>query len=78
MGAHGNLIGTLEEAAEEIQAAGGKAAGVAADLSDAAARSDRVERAGDCVPRTLCARTKLEIAPGISTVARLSVDPAVP
>ena len=34
MGAHGKLFGTLEEAVSEIQAAGGKAAAVAASLSD--------------------------------------------
>ncbi len=45
MGAHGNLKGTLEEAVSEIQAAGGKASAVAADLSDAAARSDLIDRA---------------------------------
>ena len=45
LGAHGKLTGTLEEAVSEIQAAGGKAAAVAADLSDAAARADLVERA---------------------------------
>ncbi len=45
MGAHGKLRGTLEEAVSEIQAAGGKAAAVPADLSDAAARADLLERA---------------------------------
>jgi NAD(P)-dependent dehydrogenase (short-subunit alcohol dehydrogenase family) len=45
MGAHGDLEGTLEEEAAAIRAAGGKAAAVAADLSDAEARSDLVERA---------------------------------
>jgi len=45
MGAHGDLQGTLEEAVAEIQAAGGKAAAVAADLSRAEPRSDLVERA---------------------------------
>ena len=45
LGAHGELSGTLEEAALEIQSAGGKASAVAADLADAAARSDLVERA---------------------------------
>jgi citronellol/citronellal dehydrogenase len=45
LGAHGELTGTLEEAVSEIQAAGGKAAAVAADLSDTAARADLVERA---------------------------------
>jgi NAD(P)-dependent dehydrogenase (short-subunit alcohol dehydrogenase family) len=46
MGAHGKLPGTLEEAVSSIQAAGGKAAAVAADLSDPAARADLIERAG--------------------------------
>jgi NAD(P)-dependent dehydrogenase (short-subunit alcohol dehydrogenase family) len=45
MGAHGRLRGTLEEAVSEIQSAGGKAAGVAADLSDPGARRDLLERA---------------------------------
>ncbi|MBW2275738.1 MAG: SDR family oxidoreductase [Deltaproteobacteria bacterium] len=45
LGAHGDLQGTLEEAAADILAAGGKAAAMAADLSDAEARSDLVERA---------------------------------
>jgi len=47
MGLHGKLHGTLEEAVSEIQAAGGKAAAVAADLSDAAARSNLIERASE-------------------------------
>lgn len=45
MGAHGDLKGTLEEAVSEIQAAGGKASAVAADLSQAGPRSDLIERA---------------------------------
>jgi NAD(P)-dependent dehydrogenase (short-subunit alcohol dehydrogenase family) len=47
MGSHGKLQGTLEEAVSEIQAAGGKAAAVAADLSDRAARADLIERANE-------------------------------
>jgi NAD(P)-dependent dehydrogenase (short-subunit alcohol dehydrogenase family) len=47
MGTHGRLAGTLEEAVSEIQAAGGKAAAVVADLSDAEARADLVERAAE-------------------------------
>ena len=47
MGAHGKLLGTLEESTSSIQAAGGKAAAIACDLSDAAARSDLVERASE-------------------------------
>ncbi len=47
LGAHGRLQGTLEEAVSEIQAAGGKAAAVAADLSDGEARADLVERASE-------------------------------
>lgn len=47
MGAHGNLIGTLEEAVSTIQAAGGKAAAIAADLSDPEARADVIERASE-------------------------------
>ncbi len=45
IGRHGRLAGTLEEAVSEIQAAGGKAAAVVADLSDAEARADLVGRA---------------------------------
>ncbi len=45
MGVHGQLAGTLEEAVSEIQAAGGKAAGLAADLSQVAARSHLIARA---------------------------------
>jgi len=45
LGAHGKLPGTLEAAVSEIQASGGKAAAVTADLRDAVARADLVERA---------------------------------
>jgi len=45
LGAHGKLRGTLEEAVSEIQAAGGKAAALAADLRDVEARQGLVERA---------------------------------
>jgi citronellol/citronellal dehydrogenase len=37
MGSHGDLQGTLEETVSTIQANGGKAAGIACDLSDPAA-----------------------------------------
>jgi citronellol/citronellal dehydrogenase len=47
MGAHGKLAGTLEQAVSEIQAAGGKAAAVAADLSQAEARGDLIARASE-------------------------------
>ncbi|MFT5444568.1 MAG: citronellol/citronellal dehydrogenase [Myxococcota bacterium] len=47
MGTHGALPGTLEEAVSEIQAAGGKASGLACDLSNADARADLVERASE-------------------------------
>jgi NAD(P)-dependent dehydrogenase (short-subunit alcohol dehydrogenase family) len=47
MGAHDGLAGTLEEAASEIQATGGKAFAIAADLTDASARSDLVHRASE-------------------------------
>ena len=47
LGAHGKLEGTLEDAVAEVQAAGGKAAAVAADLVDAAARADLIERASE-------------------------------
>ena len=45
MGAHGALEGTLENSVSSIQATGGKAAAVAADLSDRAARQHLIERA---------------------------------
>ena len=45
LGAHGGLTGTLEDAVSEIQAAGGKAAAVATDLEDSAAREDLIPRA---------------------------------
>jgi citronellol/citronellal dehydrogenase len=47
LGAHGKLTGTLESAVSEIQAAGGKAAAVVADLSDPEARADLIERASE-------------------------------
>lgn len=47
MGAHGTLEGTLENSVSGIQATGGKAAAVAADLSDRAARQNLVERASE-------------------------------
>jgi NAD(P)-dependent dehydrogenase (short-subunit alcohol dehydrogenase family) len=47
LGAHGDLKGTLEEATTEINKAGGKAAAVIADLSDAQARSDLIARASE-------------------------------
>jgi citronellol/citronellal dehydrogenase len=47
LGTHGTLEGTLEEATNEIEAAGGKAAAIAADLSDAAARADLMARASE-------------------------------
>ncbi len=45
LGAHGKLAGTLEGAVAAIRAAGGRAAAVACDLSDATARSDLLARA---------------------------------
>ena len=47
LGSHGSLVGTLEEAVSEIQAAGGKAAAIAADLRDPEARAGIVERASE-------------------------------
>ena len=47
MGRHGKLLGTLEEAASEIQAGGGKAHAVACDLTDEKARADLIERASE-------------------------------
>ncbi|MEE3331876.1 MAG: SDR family NAD(P)-dependent oxidoreductase [Myxococcota bacterium] len=45
LGRHGDLEGTLEQSAEEIESAGGRAATAVADLLDAEARSDLVARA---------------------------------
>jgi len=47
MGAHGDLEGTLEDTVAAISAAGGRAAAVACDLTDPAARSDLVARASE-------------------------------
>ncbi len=47
MGAHGDLRGTLEEAVKEIESAGGRAAALAADLSDESAREGLVDRAAE-------------------------------
>jgi len=47
LGAHGDLKGTLEEAVSEIQAAGGKASAVAADLSQPGSRGGLIERASE-------------------------------
>jgi citronellol/citronellal dehydrogenase len=47
MGSHGDLQGTLEETVSAIQANGGKAAAIACDLSDPAARVGLVERAAE-------------------------------
>ena len=47
LGTHGELEGTLQEAADAINEAGGKAAAVAADLSDTQARSDLIARASE-------------------------------
>lgn len=44
-GAHGNLRGTLEDAVQLIQDAGGRAAGIACDLSQTEARADLVQQA---------------------------------
>ena len=45
IGAHGDLEGTLEDTVARIDAAGGRAAAVACDLTDPAARADLVARA---------------------------------
>ena len=47
MGEEEGLPGTLESAVEDIQAMGGKAAAIACDLSDSAARADLIARAGE-------------------------------
>ena len=46
-GAHGNLAGTLDEAVALIQDAGGRAAGIACDLSQVDARADLVAQASE-------------------------------
>jgi citronellol/citronellal dehydrogenase len=45
LGSHGDLSGTLEETAEEIERAGGRAATTVANLLDDEARSDLIARA---------------------------------
>jgi len=45
LGAHGPLAGTLEQAVQEIEASGGRASAVAADLSSESERGDLVARA---------------------------------
>ncbi len=47
LGEHGELKGTLLEAAEEIKASGGRATAIACDLTDAEARSDLIARASE-------------------------------
>ena len=47
LGRHGELEGTLQEATDSINEAGGTAAAVAADLSDPQARSDLIARASE-------------------------------
>ena len=44
-GAHGSLPGTLKDAVQLIQDAGGRAAGIACDLSQAEVRADLVQQA---------------------------------
>lgn len=77
LGAHGKLTGTLEDAVSQIQAAGGKAAAVAADLADATARADLVARASEAfgpidilVNNAAAARMKL---PSEATTAERSL-----
>lgn len=47
LGAHGDLEGTLEDTVARIESAGGRAAAVACDLTDAAAREDLLARAAE-------------------------------
>ena len=47
LGAHGKLAGTLEGTVAEIEAAGGKAAAIACDLTDPEARADLIARASE-------------------------------
>ncbi|MDE0884019.1 MAG: SDR family NAD(P)-dependent oxidoreductase [Myxococcota bacterium] len=46
-GVHGSLLGTLDEAVDEIRAAGGKARAVTADLCKPEERSDLISRASE-------------------------------
>jgi NAD(P)-dependent dehydrogenase (short-subunit alcohol dehydrogenase family) len=48
-GTHGKLQGTLEGAVEQIKAQGGRAEGIACDLSNADARAQLVQQASDLV-----------------------------
>jgi len=47
LGTHGELEGTLEDTVARIESGGGRAAAVACDLTDAAARADLVARASE-------------------------------
>ena len=47
LGSHGDLAGTLEGAVAELEAAGGRAAAVVADLASEQERGDLVARAED-------------------------------
>jgi hypothetical protein len=47
LGAHGDFLGTLDDTAQGIEASGGRAAAVAADLSDPAGRGDLIARASE-------------------------------
>lgn len=47
LGKHGKLVGTLEEVAAEIRAAGGRCEAVACDLASEEARADLIHRAGE-------------------------------
>lgn len=47
LGAHGELPGTLEEAVDDINAAGGQAAALACGLLDVDARADLIQRASE-------------------------------
>ncbi|MGI9285325.1 MAG: SDR family NAD(P)-dependent oxidoreductase [Pseudomonadales bacterium] len=66
MGSHGDLSGTLEATVAEIEAAGGKAAALACDLSEVEARTDLLSRASQffgtfdiLVNNAACSKMKL-------------------
>jgi citronellol/citronellal dehydrogenase len=75
LGAHGNLPGTLEEAVAEINAAGGKAAAVACELSDPEARASLVSRAQESfgaidIMVNNAARSSMAVPSEVSTAQR--------
>ena len=75
LGSHGDLPGTLEESVSEIQAGGGKASALVADLSDPAARVGLIERASEAfgpidIVVNNAARSTMKLPSEVSTGAR--------